>query len=291
MNKSSVTNLKNLLIVILFVMAILIYYLALNKTSEPIAANTPQIAIDAPELAKPEDITINSQQNSSTEAVSVNNESSPEVMNDNLQVDKSKIDLPVLEKQVIIHNVPFTSQAPLANWEDQRQQDGCEEASVLMAISWALNEKLSPKAALSEILAASDYTQSMYGEYRDTGLEDVLNWLIKDHFNYSKAEIKTNVTIDSLISALENDQIIIMPANGQSLKNPNFKAPGPLNHMLLIRGYDPNKKVFITNDPGTRNGNLYEYPEDVLYSALRTYPTGYKEENLNSQKDVIIFQR
>lgn len=195
------------------------------------------------------------------------------------------------DKKIILHDVPFTSQAPLANWEDERQQDGCEEASVLMAVKWGRQESLNNQEALQEILAASDYILEKYGEYRDTDLDDVLNWLIKDYFKYEKAEIKKDVTINDLVIELENNRVIIIPANGQALKNPNFTAPGPLNHMLLIRGYDPIKKVFITNDPGTRNGNLYEYPENVLYAALRTYPTGYKEENLNPRKDVIIFWR
>ena len=194
-------------------------------------------------------------------------------------------------QEIIIHDVPFTSQAPLANWDDKRQQDGCEEASVLMAVKWGRQENLNTQEALQEILAASDYILEKYGEYRDTDLEAVLNWLIKDYFQYEKAEIKKNVTINDLIAELKNNRIIIMPANGQVLKNPNFTAPGPLNHMLLIRGYNPIKKVFITNDPGTRKGNLYEYDENILYNALRTYPTGYKEENLSPRKDVIIFWR
>ena len=32
----------------------------------------------------------------------------------------------------VIYDVPFTSQAPFADWKDPRQQEGCEEASILM---------------------------------------------------------------------------------------------------------------------------------------------------------------
>lgn len=198
---------------------------------------------------------------------------------------------PTVILKTILHDVPFTSQAPLADWDDKRQQDGCEEASVLMAVKWGRQENLNNQNALKEILAASDYILEKYGEFRDTDLEDVLSWLIKDYFKYENAEIKKNVTISDLINELKNNRIIIMPANGQLLGNPNFTAPGPLNHMLLIRGYNPTKKVFITNDPGTRQGNLYEYDENILYNALRTYPTGYKEDNINPRKDVIIFWR
>jgi len=188
----------------------------------------------------------------------------------------------------ILFSVPFTSQAPFGDWDDSRQQDGCEEASVLMAIKWAKNKPLSRETALREITSISDYILNKYGEYRDTDLNDVLNWIIKDYFEYENAELKEDVTLEDLISELKNGRVIIAPMNGQALKNPNFVAPGPINHMLLIRGYDPIKKTFITNDPGTRNGELYEYDENLLYSALRTYPTGYQEANPNPQKNIIV---
>lgn len=230
--------------------------------------------------------------------------SSTEIVNNisvtqNSEEIKTEIVEPVINEEIaddvktdrLLLTVPFTSQAPFGDWQDEKQQDGCEEASVLMAIKWARKEALNRDIALKEILAASDYLLKNYGEYRDTNLDAVLNWLIKDYFNYEQAEIKKDITLLDLITELENGRVIIAPMNGQALKNPNFTSPGPINHMLLIRGYDKNKKTFITNDPGTRNGELYEYPENILYSALRTYPTGYNEENINPEKNIIVFWR
>lgn len=194
-------------------------------------------------------------------------------------------------KEKIILAAPFTSQAPFGNWQDQRQQDGCEEASVLMAIKLALSEDLSQEEALKEITASSDYILNKYGEYRDVGLNDVFNWLIKDYFDYQKATIKNNVSLTDLIDFIKQGSVIIAPMNGQLLKNPNFTAPGPINHMLLIIGYNNLTKKFITNDPGTRNGKYYEYDEKILFSALRTYPTGYHEPNNTPEKSVITIQR
>src|SRR5437016_6068593 len=39
--------------------------------------------------------------------------------------------------------VPFTVQAPFADWQDPRQEDACEEASALMAVYWAQEKTLT----------------------------------------------------------------------------------------------------------------------------------------------------
>ncbi|MFZ2310895.1 MAG: C39 family peptidase [Patescibacteria group bacterium] len=188
----------------------------------------------------------------------------------------------------VLQNVPFTSQAPYGKWSDLRQEDGCEEASSLMAVKWARNEKLTSEEALKEILGSSDYTLKKYQEYRDLSITDTLNWVIKDYFNYNNAAISKDITLDKIITELTKGNVIIAPINGQIVGNPYFVAPGPINHMLVIRGYDPEKKVFITNDPGTRHGNLYEYDAQVLYKAIRNYPTGAHEPNNEINKDVIV---
>jgi len=50
------------------------------------------------------------------------------------------------------------------------------------------------------------------------------------------------------------------------LKNPNFRQPGPLYHMFVIKGYTP--KEIITNDVGTRKGDGYKYSYAILDKAL-----------------------
>jgi hypothetical protein len=188
----------------------------------------------------------------------------------------------------ILLDVPFTSQAPFGGWSDLRQEDGCEEASSLMAVKWARGETLTATEALKQILNASDYELKKYKEYRDISVTDTLNWIIKDFFNYQNAAILQNVSMDTLIAELKKGKVIIAPMNGQALHNPYFTPPGPINHMLVIRGYDPTKKTFITNDPGTRRGELYEYKTDVLYNAIRAYPTGNHEPITVIKKDVIV---
>src|SRR3989344_2804953 len=52
----------------------------------------------------------------------------------------------VLADQVLL-NVPFTSQAPLADWIDPRHQEGCEEASLLMAWLWINGQNMTKDEA------------------------------------------------------------------------------------------------------------------------------------------------
>lgn len=183
-------------------------------------------------------------------------------------------------KEKINQIVPFIPQSPLGEWEDPRQQDACEEAVVLMALAWGrkdFNQNYSPTQWRDKIIALSDFQQEKYGEYRDASLKDIEARMFGDYFNYEKTEIKDILSPADIILELEKGNLVLIPANGQALKNPNFKVPGPERHMLLIKGYDYEKEEFITNDPGTRNGADYRYAKNLLFEAIRSYKTGYHE--------------
>jgi hypothetical protein len=94
-----------------------------------------------------------------------------------------------------------------------------------------------------------------------------------------------------LITPLVLGQLLIVPTNGQLLHNPNYTAPGPERHNLVIRGYDSVTKEFITNDPGTRKGEDYRYPENVLFKALSDYPTGDHLPILIASKSAILVSK
>ncbi|HQB76486.1 MAG TPA: C39 family peptidase [bacterium] len=192
----------------------------------------------------------------------------------------------------IILSVPFLSQAPLANWEDARQQDGCEEAGALMAMAWARGEiDTSPKASEKAIIALADWQQEKYGEHRDVYIDDVAVRIFQDYFHYDK--VKTQVIIDKndLISALKEGKLILAPVNGQALHNPNFKAPGPERHLVVIIGYDNKTDEFITNDPGTRRGASYRYSSEILFPAIRAYPSGYHQPLVGVEKKVLLVEK
>lgn len=203
---------------------------------------------------------------------------------------EGQLDRPIVlpPSQTTDIKVPFTAQAPAGDWKDQRQQDGCEEASALMAVRWAKGKPLAKDEALQAILGSSDYTLKKYGEYRDITAADTVEWIIKDYFGYPNAALKKDITVDDIIAELNRGNLILTPMDGQMLHNPNFTPPGPPRHMLLIRGYDPKRQVFITNDPGTRKGEGYEYSAKVLFEAIRDYPTGYHEPISKIEKNMIV---
>ncbi len=175
------------------------------------------------------------------------------------------------------HKVPFTSQAPKGGWDDERQQDGCEEASALMAMLWVRGDSISSTKAEQEIIAISDYEQNTYGEFRDIGLNDVKKWIFSGYFKYDKTTVRTNISATDIIKELAAGHVLVVPMNGQKLGNPYFSGAGPERHMLLIRGYDPKKDQFITNDPGTKRGEGYRYSTQTIMNAILAYPTGHHE--------------
>lgn len=188
--------------------------------------------------------------------------------------------------------VPFIAQAPLAQWSDSRQQDGCEEAAAIMAMAWVNGEtKLDKTKSRDLIVKISDFEKKEYGEYRDVYVDDVVNNIFKGWFKYEKVKVIKKVTLDQIKKELAKGNLVLAPTNGQALKNPNFKAPGPERHMVLIKAYDAKKKQFITNDPGTRNGANYRYSEALLFKAIRAYPTGYHKKIVGTEKSVIIVEK
>ncbi len=193
--------------------------------------------------------------------------------------------------KIINQPVPFTVQAPFGNWADDRQQNACEETSVIMAMAWANKTSLIKTTALKQILAIAAWEQKNYGNYVDTDATSTAERLLTGYFNYKNWKIKTTIKLPDLISILSQGKLILAPCNGQKLHNPHFQQPGPLQHMLVIKGYDDQTKEFITNDPGTKFGADYRYPATVLYNALRAYPTGHHLPITGNEKTIIIVSR
>lgn len=182
--------------------------------------------------------------------------------------------IPHLNQVFIDQRVPFTAQAPLAEWHDPRQQDGCEEAAVLMAMSWVKGEGLNPSKAKQSILEMAAFEELHYQTYVDTSAQDTLARLVNDYYSHENAWLDEEVTVIKIIHELGLGRVVITPMNGRALGNPYFTRPGPERHMVLIRGFDQAAQEFITNDPGTRRGEAYRYPYEVFLKAIRDYPSG-----------------
>jgi hypothetical protein len=176
--------------------------------------------------------------------------------------------------QKIQYPVPFIVQAPFANWKDPIFQNACEEAALIMAAAWVRGEtEISAQEANSRIKNIVDFEDKTLGYNTDTDVDDMQK-IFRQHFDYEKIFTRKNIALDDIKNELQKGNIVLVPAFGQKLKNPNYTPPGPVAHMLVIIGYDPDTREFITNDAGTKRGKNYRYDENVLFSAIWEYPSG-----------------
>lgn len=190
----------------------------------------------------------------------------------------------------VAFDVPFISQAPLVGqWEDDRYQNACEEASILMAMAWVNSSNLTPEKGSEEIAKLTQYQQDRYGEHRDSSAKDTTQ-LIKDYFQYDSIEYQANINIQDIIVELTKGNIVVAPFNGQKLNNPYYVPPGPIEHMAVIVGYVDSTDEFIVNDPGTKRGKDFRYSASVVQDALQDYPTGYHVPITQVDKNMIIIR-
>jgi uncharacterized protein YvpB len=160
--------------------------------------------------------------------------------------------------------VPFQAQAPLADWS-MPYKEGCEEASIIMVSRYYRGTALSKemmKAAIDQQVA---WQEKEWGGHYDLPLRKVA--LMAEYYYDYQTEIISDITIEKIKDQLFKGRPVIVPSAGRELGNPNFRTPGPLYHMLVIKGYT-NDGLIITNDPGTRNGSDYLYQPEVLMAAI-----------------------
>lgn len=179
--------------------------------------------------------------------------------------------------------VPFTPQAPYANWDDP-YGEFCEEASVLMAISYINGEPIpTPEDADAKLLAIKAFEAKRFGYYQDTTAAETAI-ILKEFYKYNHVQLIDNPTVAGIKVALSGGKLIIVPMAGRMLGNPYFQTPGPLYHMLVIKGYTADGK-FITNDPGTRRGADFLYSEKTIMDALHDW---HGDVHIELGKKVII---
>ncbi len=167
--------------------------------------------------------------------------------------------------------VAFAQQAPFANW-DEEHEETCEEASLIMAAKYFQGQPLTEAIMEAELQKILQWNEDNSYKLDYTAAETAK--VAQDYFGL-KARVSDDVNVDTIKYELSKGNLVIVPAAGRELKNPNFKRPGPIYHMLLIKGY--NDSEFITNDPGTRKGNGYRYPYQQLLGAVHDWSHGLAE--------------
>ena len=187
---------------------------------------------------------------------------------------------PLPEKVTI--NMPFTTQAPNANW-DALHEEACEEASLIMLKHYKDKTNIGSKDDAEKEIQDLVSFENENGYKVDVTTTE-LSQIAKDKYSMATGRVVEKATIDGIKREIASGRPVIIPAAGKLLPNPNFRSGGPLYHMLVIKGYD--KDGFITNDPGTRKGEGFRYTFDALYNAIHDWDPS---NILNGEKRYLVF--
>jgi len=195
-------------------------------------------------------------------------------------------------------SIPFVSQAPFGKWDDLHNE-ACEETALIMAKYWLNNQKLSLAAADQEILSSVSWQMDNFGGHYDLSAENIIK-MAQQYFGFEKIYLTSIKNIDDIKYQLSQDNLVLVPTAGRLLKNPYYQQPGPVYHILVVKGY--NDKEIITNDPGTKHGENFSYSYDNFWSSIHDWPFSLGEnedlskdekaiEILNGQKAMIVIEK
>lgn len=181
--------------------------------------------------------------------------------------------------------VPFTSQAPFEVW-DEVHQEACEEAALMMVDAFFDRHTFSRVSAENEIQDLVAWQKQTFGYFKDTTAEETAR-ILREKYGYENVRVVYDPTIDDVKREVARGRPVILPAAGRLLGNRYFREPGPLYHMLLVRGWTKDGMI-ITNDPGTKRGEGYLYKPEVLMNAVHDWNGGDVE---NGRKVMIVVEK
>jgi hypothetical protein len=168
-------------------------------------------------------------------------------------------------------DIPFITQAPFRSWKEYPFNHTCEEATVLQVHYYFSKETIEENKIKQDLLDMVDFETKEYGFHEDTSAAQTAK-LIEDYYGY-KTETRYDISLEDIKKEIANGHPVIVPTAGRLLNNPHFTPPGPLYHMIVIKGYTPTE--FITNDPGTyKTGADWPYSYQVLEQAIRDWNNG-----------------
>lgn len=168
-------------------------------------------------------------------------------------------------------DVPFVTQVPDGNWV-LPWSEACEEASITMVDAY-YNKERAVKAsdAQQRMQAMIDWEKETWNNYQDTDADETVE-LVGRHASFD-AEVKRSPSVDDIQDELNDDRPVIALVNMYELYQEQDQ--GDSYHVLVITGYNDEKKVFIVNDPAREAHTEYLY--DRLMGALHDYNGSSKE--------------
>ncbi len=204
--------------------------------------------------------------------------SSKKTANNSTNTSTNKKEIPTEFKL----SVPFTPQAPTANW-NQPYQDACEEAGILMLDAYRKGYEVSPLFAEDEIKKMVAWEKKQ-GWGTSISINKI-SQLAKHYMGNISTEIITNPTVKQIKKEVASGNPVLVVAYGKDIPNPNYSGDGPLYHILIITGYTENE--FITNDPGTKRGENFKYKYEDILSVMHDWNGGQVQQG---KKKVLIIK-
>lgn len=181
-------------------------------------------------------------------------------------------------------DVPFFIQAPNNTWKVQPYKDACEEASAILVEAFYTKKKVDAKYMVRRIKEVVQFEHNIFGSHKDTNAKQTAQFI--NEFMDFKAHAVAEPTIDQIKQELDAGRPVIVPYHMPLLKNPHFGSARYPYHMNVLVGYDDKKKIFITNEVGTRHGDHYKYPMERIMNANHDFNG---EKNMHKGAKMMIF--
>lgn len=166
--------------------------------------------------------------------------------------------------------VPFTSQAPRGIWIEP-WQNACEETVTIMVDGFYQEKTFTTESAEEVILELYTTKTKTYGWSLDEDADQIVDWI--NGFFPWEARVVLEPDVSDLQQQIDAGQPVIVPVYAPFLNNPQFSGYFAY-HTVVLKGYDDEKRVFITNEPGTKFGKDYEYSYETIINAMHDFVPG-----------------
>jgi uncharacterized protein YvpB len=161
-------------------------------------------------------------------------------------------------------SVPYVSQVPDGAWVAP-WDEACEEASIVMVENYySKREDKTAEQQKAHLQPMIDWENKEFKTYEDTDAEQTLA-LIRYEAAFN-AKVVRSPSLDSIKAELAANRPVIALVSMYELYGE--QNMGDSYHVLVLTGYDDDKKEFIVNDPA-RDRKTYSY--DAVMSALHDY--------------------
>jgi len=167
--------------------------------------------------------------------------------------------------------VPFLAQAPRGDWS-LPWQEACEESSAILVDAFWSHRELTVADMEDRILGLVGWQQRTLGYYEHTTAAETAR-MIREVMGYRKVDVIDGAGIADIREHVLAGRPVIVPLAGRLLGNRFYTQPGPVYHMLVVKGIAENGDI-ITNDVGTRHGRNLIYAPDVFLNAMHDVPEG-----------------